>query len=323
MDRDGIRAWAEHLGLQVLDIRDGDAPFVPLPNPVTLDDGVQMSGLGYLGQSICVLGTALDRGSGSVAAARHAWQQGDTSSSVIPQSGWWWNASESGRGYAIGVSGSRIFMAAHMYRDDGSPVWYVASGTHGGGRFDAAFSEYRGGETLGGPYRPASLVGTAATAIVTFSSATAGTIIWYGGALGIGTSRTEIARFPVNGSAVLAPALSPALETGWYWNASESGAGYFIELQGSTVYMAAYLYESDGSARWYVASGGAAASGDALVLTASLQEFENGQSLYGAYRGPAPRPSPGPITLEFASSTGATLTLPNGRRVALSRFTQF
>jgi SAM-dependent methyltransferase len=323
MDRDGIRAWAEHLGLQVLDFQDGDKPFVPLPHTVTLDDGVQMAGLGYLGQSICVLGTSIDRGSRSVDAAHHARQQGDTSSSIIPESGWWWNSSESGRGYAIGVSGSRIFMAAHMYRDDGSAVWYVASGTLGAGSFVAEFSEYRGGETLSSTYRPVSLLGPAATAIVTFSSATAGTIIWYGGALGIGTFSTEIARFPVNGSALLAPALAPALETGWYWNADESGAGYFIELQGSTVYMAAYLYESDGSARWYVASGAAAASGDALVLTASLQEYENGQSLRGAYRAPTRRESPGQVTLEFASSTSATLTLPNGRQVALSRFTQF
>jgi SAM-dependent methyltransferase len=55
IDRDALHAWAAHLGLAVVDIRDGDQPFVPLPVPVTLDSGAVMDKLGHLGQSICVL----------------------------------------------------------------------------------------------------------------------------------------------------------------------------------------------------------------------------------------------------------------------------
>jgi SAM-dependent methyltransferase len=54
--RDAIAAWAAHLGLEVVAIHDGDKPHVPLPHPVTLDDGTVMSGHGNLGQSVCVLG---------------------------------------------------------------------------------------------------------------------------------------------------------------------------------------------------------------------------------------------------------------------------
>jgi 2-polyprenyl-3-methyl-5-hydroxy-6-metoxy-1,4-benzoquinol methylase len=54
-DRDAIRAWAAHLGLEVVDIRDGSERFVPLPEPVTLDSGERMEEYGNLGQSICVL----------------------------------------------------------------------------------------------------------------------------------------------------------------------------------------------------------------------------------------------------------------------------
>ncbi len=53
--RDGIAAWARHLGLAVEDIRDGAERFVPLPEPVTLDDGTVMRDYGCLGQSVCVL----------------------------------------------------------------------------------------------------------------------------------------------------------------------------------------------------------------------------------------------------------------------------
>jgi SAM-dependent methyltransferase len=55
IDRDGIRRWAEALGLTVVEFRDGDEAFVPLPQPVTLANGDLMAGLGNLGQSICVL----------------------------------------------------------------------------------------------------------------------------------------------------------------------------------------------------------------------------------------------------------------------------
>ena len=56
IERDAIRAWAAHLGLAVLDVRDGDEQFVPLSSPVTLDSGQILSERGNLGQSICVLG---------------------------------------------------------------------------------------------------------------------------------------------------------------------------------------------------------------------------------------------------------------------------
>lgn len=55
LDRDAITAFAAGLDLRVEDIRDGVDPFVPLPQPVTLDDGSVMEGGGFLGQSICVL----------------------------------------------------------------------------------------------------------------------------------------------------------------------------------------------------------------------------------------------------------------------------
>ena len=56
IERNAIEAWASHLGLAILDMRDGDDVFVPLSRPVTLDSGQVLSQRGSLGQSICVLG---------------------------------------------------------------------------------------------------------------------------------------------------------------------------------------------------------------------------------------------------------------------------
>ena len=53
--RSAIDAWSQKLDFQIVDIRDGSDAFVPLENPVTLDDGTVMEKFGCLGQSIVVL----------------------------------------------------------------------------------------------------------------------------------------------------------------------------------------------------------------------------------------------------------------------------
>jgi SAM-dependent methyltransferase len=52
---DAIRVWASHLDLKVDLIRNGDEPYVPLPHPVTLNDGTVLKDKGAVGQSVCVL----------------------------------------------------------------------------------------------------------------------------------------------------------------------------------------------------------------------------------------------------------------------------
>ncbi|NJD87773.1 MAG: hypothetical protein FIB05_07150, partial [Betaproteobacteria bacterium] len=45
-----------------------------------------------------------------------------------PQTGWWWNAAEDGRGYTIESTGSKIFFAAYLYDISGRSTWYIAAG---------------------------------------------------------------------------------------------------------------------------------------------------------------------------------------------------
>ena len=54
IERNALAAWAEHLGLEVVEMRNGDDTFVPLSEPVTLEDGRIMKDFGNLGQSIGV-----------------------------------------------------------------------------------------------------------------------------------------------------------------------------------------------------------------------------------------------------------------------------
>ena len=53
--RGAIKVWAEHLGLDIRDVRNGDDAFVPLPHPITTEGGVVMEKFGNLGQSIAAL----------------------------------------------------------------------------------------------------------------------------------------------------------------------------------------------------------------------------------------------------------------------------
>lgn len=55
MSADMLRVWAAHLDLEVEIIKDGDEPYVPLPCPVTLQDGTILKDKGTVGQSVCVL----------------------------------------------------------------------------------------------------------------------------------------------------------------------------------------------------------------------------------------------------------------------------
>ncbi len=58
MDRHAIRAFANNIGLDVVDIIDGNKPHIPIPHPLTFDNGQTITDkgrLGPIGQSVCVL----------------------------------------------------------------------------------------------------------------------------------------------------------------------------------------------------------------------------------------------------------------------------
>ncbi|SDW35082.1 class I SAM-dependent methyltransferase [Lysobacter enzymogenes] len=61
LDRDLIGAFARSLNLVIVTLQDGDLAHIPLDRSVVWDDGREMSGLGSLGQSVCVLRHQLRR----------------------------------------------------------------------------------------------------------------------------------------------------------------------------------------------------------------------------------------------------------------------
>lgn len=96
--------------------------------------------------------------------------------------------------------------------------------------------------------------------------------------------------------------------TGWYWNAAESGRGFFYERRGDAIYFAGFHYEGDGRADWFVVPGFVTAG----RFAAPMLELAGGQTLTGPYLAPIPTPSPGFAQLTAIDPASMTLTWPGG-----------
>jgi murein DD-endopeptidase MepM/ murein hydrolase activator NlpD len=240
----------------------------------------------------------------------HRFTVGAATAAIDAQSGWWWNPSESGRGFSIERRGNSLFLSTYLYAADGSALWLVSQGALTGSTYTGILQQYAGGQTLSGAYRAPSLLGTVGSVSIVFTSTTTATLTWPGGTI-------AIQRFNIVSGGVSAGATADAPETGWWWNASESGRGYFAEIQGSTLFLSAYMYGSTGAAVWYVTQNTLTAP---LTYQGRILQYGGGQTLTGSYQAPTLSGDLGQVTIQFSSATDATLTLPNGTQIALTRY---
>ena len=103
---------------------------------------------------------------------------------------------------------------------------------------------------------------------------------------------------------------SPTPQPGLWWNPNESGSGYAIDFKNGTLVVTVYSYKPNGDPQWYVAAGAL----NGTTFTATLDKYSAGQCISCAYAGrPSPSGNDGTITIEFTSSTSATVNLPGGR----------
>jgi serine protease len=223
---------------------------------------------------------------------------------TAPKSGWWWNAAESGRGFFLEKSGSTIFMAAYYYEPDGRSTWFTAAGTMTGNTFSAVANTVRGGQTLEGNYRPPAPATAIGNVSVTFGTNGAATMTWPGGS-------TPLSTYVFGGAGSIVG------ESGWWWNASESGRGFSIEVQGNTLFMVGFLYDDAGNPVWVLSAG---TMQSATRYSGRLVSVAGGQALNAPYRAPAGTTDIGSVSVEFAGTDRATLTLPSGKQVPITRF---
>jgi hypothetical protein len=261
--------------------------------------------VGYGGTGNSMLSGGTNRAVASVPGAKEC-------KPSAPQTGWWWNRNEGGRGYSIEVQGNHIFYAAFLYDDAGRSNWYVATGTTSldGSLFTGDLLRVTGGQSLGGTYHAPMPAQSAGPFTLAFSDSANGTMVWPGGTV-------AIERFNIVTNGLAAPPRANQPESGWWWNPAESGRGFFIEWQDGVADLAGYMYDEAGNAVWYLS---VFQTPDIRAFSGSWWLYANGQSLTGAYK-PATRINENiaPVTVQFTSATTATMTLPNGRTTTLQR----
>jgi len=232
-----------------------------------------------------------------------------------PQTGWWWNQAEDGRGYTIESTGEKLFFAAYLYDISGRSTWYIAAGPTSidGSLFVGDLESYTNGQTLSGafrsPVRPPVLNGKITLA---FNDELNGTLVWPGGTVPI--TRME---WGVGGVNAVPQENQP--ENGWWLSGLDDGRGFFIEWQAGIGFMAGFMYDDTGAPVWYIAAN--PKTSNARLFSSQWEKYINGQTLTGAYHPPVRPPTyVGPATIQFSGPANAVMTMPGGAQVTLSRY---
>ncbi len=249
---------------------------------------------------------------GTAAAAGTPPSCTSAAATITPQTGFWYNPAESGRGYFLEYNGTKIFMATYLYDPSGRSTWYSAGPTPlAGTSFSTPMTAYAGGQTLTGSYVPPTLGQSPGSLVIDFSDATDATMSWPGG-------QVPLTRFPLVPGGLGSTPTATQPQTGWWYNPNEAGRGYAIEVQKNTAFIAAYMYDSSGIPVWYD-SGPAALTANNTVQ-GNWTSNTGGQTLTGTYHPPTGATNAGSLTIQFASPTAGTLTLPNGNQIPIQRF---
>ncbi len=74
-----------------------------------------------------------------------------------PETGWWWNPAEPGRGFSIDIQAGVLYLGGFMYDSAGAPIWYVSGQAPMATpvRYVGNWTQYANGQTMTGPFRPA------------------------------------------------------------------------------------------------------------------------------------------------------------------------
>src|SRR5271169_959800 len=109
---------------------------------------------------------------------------------------------------------------------------------------------------------------------------------------------------------VLPARAQTAPASGYWWNPAEAGRGFVIEIQGSQIFMAGFLYAASGEATW-VASFGPMTS--PTQYSGPLVTYSGGETLTGSYQPATQNSTPvGTIAISFTDDTHGSVTWPGG-----------
>lgn len=225
---------------------------------------------------------------------------------VTPQSGWWWDPKLNGTGFFIeygGVSAGGLFAGGFLYDASGNNTWLVSTGPLTGSAYTNTWLKATGGQTLLGSYQSPVLT-TAGNIGLTFTDPSHAVMTRPDG------TTVNLQRFSFTASSTPVPPEDGAPNIGWWWGGSAlSGTGYGIEIQGSSVFIVAFVYDNSGNPVWYLATG---ALTDPQTYTGSWDVYQGGPQLTspeGTYSAHLVPGASVPMSLKFTDDTDGTLTM--------------
>lgn len=227
--------------------------------------------------------------------------------SLEPETGWWWSPEEPGRGFIIEHSGAQLVIGALAYEADGRAAWYLSSGTmHCGSEFNGMLAAYGGGQTLNGRFRRPTATRDVGRIGIRFLSPTQATLVLPSG------RSVALERYRLDGGK--RPGFEP--EPGWWWNPAEPGRGFAVEARNGALLLTGVMYDDRGNPVWYVSHG-------QLDATRSYRgrwlRLAGGMTMDSGYRIAGDSTDAGAIVLDFVNERVATLTLPEGKALPISR----
>lgn len=213
---------------------------------------------------------------------------------ATPEVGWWWNPNESGRGFFIENKDGVIYLAGYFYEDDGRARWLVAGGPIADANsYDGRLLAYSNGQTLFGAYVPPSPPTDVGAVSLRFTDDTHATLTWPGGTIPIEREVFD------GGTAPFQPI------NGWWWNESQSGRGYSVEVRGGSAFVVAFMYDDLGKPVWYFSAGPMATP---TTYKGAWLQFANGQTMSGPYHAPSTPIVVGQLEMQFNAEDDLTLT---------------
>lgn len=239
--------------------------------------------------SACTWGTFTSSVTGAATAATAVVQVVSAADYALPETGWYWEPSQGGRGVAIEYypSNNRIFMGIFGYGAGGESSWLVGACSYDAATRTCAGSldNYRGGVTLAQATGPtAQSIGSAGQFTLTFNQRNQPTLAWTGPTL-------NLVRYSLTGATADPSKVAggfpggAAIQTGWYWNEATGGRGWFVETarkdDGTMMtFTVGFMYRSDGSPVWYALEAGTTAKvAPALFEGGMMKEFAGGSSM--------------------------------------------
>ena len=98
-----------------------------------------------------------------------------------------------------------------------------------------------------------------------------------------------------------------------WWNPSESGTGYNIQVQQGILVATMFAYAANGDPMWYLIVGPLTNTGGGVGTIGTFDKYRGGQCASCMYQMPSMMGNDGTMIVTFTSPTTATVQLPGGR----------